>query len=226
MYFGFEGHPTDAIERQALLEERPIGIPYQGGFLLGSLATPPAARALVLIANDSGSARHIAPLRALARRFRAKGLATLMVDLLELAEQNASLATQALRIGAAREWLAKKSELNALPLVLLGMGLAAPAALMAAAADPSRLAAVIACGPFPGLAGAALENVKAPALLIAHADRFRDLKSQKAALASLQGEHELVVLHEPADPFDNALDIADAAVTFLSRESCHLRTVS
>lgn len=189
MYFGPEAHHPEAVERQALAEERAICIPHEGIFLSGSLCIPPSAHATVLIANDAGSARHLAPLRAIAQKLRAHGFATLMVDMLQLEEESACATVQASRIDSARAWLATK-EVGALPLVLFGMGLAAPAALISAAVRPRQVQAVIACGPFPSYAGIAPENLKVPALFIART---------------------------------GALEIAQAALAFLDRESCHLR---
>jgi putative phosphoribosyl transferase len=214
----------ETIERQALAEERAIGIPHQGAFLSGSFCAPAAAHAVVLIANDAGSARHLAKLRTIARQLRSQGFATLMVDLLMLEEEEEilSVAAQALRIDSARAWLLGR-EVGALPLVLFGMGLAAPAALISAARQPSQVTAVIACGPFPDHAGAALEHLEVPVLLIAQGDHACDLKSHRAALASLHGERDLMVLHEPREPIAAALEISLAALAFLDREGCHLR---
>jgi putative phosphoribosyl transferase len=225
MYFGTGTHHHEAIERQGLGEERPINIPHQGAFLSGSFCAPPFAHAVVVIANDAGSARHLAPLRTIARQLRSQGFATLMVDVLGLEEETASVKAQALRIDSARAWLATK-EVGALPLVLFGIGLAAPAALISASGQPLQVMAVIACGPFPGHAGLALERIKVPVLLIAQGDRACDLKSHRAAFASLRGERDLVVLHEPVDPIAAALEVALEALTFLARGSCHLRIAS
>jgi hypothetical protein len=222
MYFGCESKPIEAIELETLAEERPINIPHEGGFLSGSLCIPPSPDGVALIANDAGSARHIVPLRTIARQLRIRGFATLMVDMLLPEEERVSVMMQALRIGSARTWLSTR-DVGALPLVLFGLGLAAPAALISAATQPRQVQAVIACGPFPDQAGLALGNLKVPALLIAQADRDCDLKSHRLALAALHGERDLVVLPEPKEPILGALDIALAALDFLARESCHLR---
>jgi len=225
MYFGNTAHPIEALARRALAEERPINIPHGCDSLSGSLAVPPSPLGMVLIANDSGSGRHLPPLCALAQQLRSAGLGTLIVDVLELEEPNVSVTEMAKRIGSARDWLTN-GELARFPLVLFGLGQAAPSVLISAAARTSHVDAVIACGPFPDRAGLALDYVGVPTLLIAHGGSFTDVDAHRQTLASLHGERDLAVLHEPVDPFKSALDIARTALIFLSRESCNLRKAS
>ena len=148
----------------------------------------------------------------------------LMIDLLTSAEQTAEDVAARLRnepvllaerLESGRNWLLR-SKLAGLPVVLFGMGESAAAALLAAAARPSNVAAVIACGPKPDAAGIALEAVSAPTLLIAHADPFGEVGSHVRALGRLRGERDLVVLAELDDPIKRALDISRAAVAFLA----------
>jgi len=207
------------------IEERPVGIPHQDLFLTGSFAAPEHARAVVLIANDHGCARHIPALRALAAEFRGAGLATLLFDAVPVAEEGASAEMLAARIDSARAWL-RKTKLASLPSVLLGLGEAAPSALLSAAARPAGVSAVIACGRAPDEAGVALAMIDAPTLLIAQAGQLSDIGAHLRALGRLGGDRDLVVLHEPADPIEHALDIARAAVAFLARGGGHVRSAA
>src|SRR5438067_1322840 len=118
------------------------------------------------------------------------------------------------RLDAARTWL-EGSGLTGLPLVLLGMGTAAAAALLSAAAKPARVRAVVACGPRPDTAGIALRMVSAPALLIAHTGQFSDINAHLRTLARLEVQRDLIVLQDSGDPVDGAVDVARATLRFL-----------
>jgi putative phosphoribosyl transferase len=222
MHCGSTAHPTFARERHALAEETAISIPHELGVLNGSLAVTPSPRGIVLIANDAGSGRYVSPLHTLAHQLHMAGLGTLIVDVVELDEQKVSVTTMAKRVGSARNWLTN-GDLAKPPMVLFGLGQAAPAVLLSVAARPTHIDAVIACGPSPDRAGLALDYVGVPTLLIAHGGPCSDVEANRRTLALLHGERDMAVLHEPGDPFKAALDIARAALIFLSRESCHLR---
>jgi dienelactone hydrolase len=201
-----------------------VAIPHEGDFLTGSYATPRSPRAAVIIANDRGCARHVPALRALARELRAAGFATLMVDVVSVDEHavpglaahvRVSPTLLAARLESARAWLASPSRSN-LPQIVLGMGGAAPAALLCAAAHPAGIAAVVACGPRPDAAGMALGYVSAPALLIAHAGQFDEVEAHTRALGPLGSERDLVVLDDDVDPVKRALDVARVTIAFLA----------
>ena len=70
------------------------------------------------------------------------------------------------RVTDAIEWLDRRPSLAALPLGLFGASTGAAAALVAAAARPERVFAVVSRGGRPDLAGASLARVRAPTLLI------------------------------------------------------------
>jgi hypothetical protein len=220
-----ESHPLEAPGHSALAEERPINIPHEGGLLIGSLAIPLSPRGVVLIASDASGDGRASPLRALARQLRSEGLGTLIVKVVDLDEQKVSVTTIARRIGSARNWLTN-GELARPPLVLFGLGQAAPAVLVSVAVRPSHVDAVIACGPSPDRAGIAMEHVNVPVLLIAHSGAFSDVDANRRTLATIHGEQNLAVLHEVHDPFENALEIGREVLTFLARESGHLRKIS
>lgn len=160
--------PADVSVFRDLAEERPIAISIGSDYLTGSVAIPPSPIAVVLIANDVGCSRQRSGERDLARALRRSGLATVFVDVLKPCEQVwpdvAALLRQkvellARRIEAGREWVRRQPQLAALPVVLLGSGGAGPASLLAAAAHPGQLAAVIVRTSRPDLAGMALARI-------------------------------------------------------------------
>ena len=70
------------------------------------------------------------------------------------------------RVVAAIDWAGEQPALAALPIGCFGASTGAAAALVAAAARPARVRAVISRGGRPDLAGDALARVEAPTLLI------------------------------------------------------------
>lgn len=143
--------------------------------LAATLVVPEAARGAVLFAHGSGSSRHSPRNRAVAGQLNAAGYATILLDLLTAAEDEEDQLTRrhrfdvvllGERLGAAVDWACEERDLVGLPLGLFGASTGAAAALLAAAARPHRVAAVVSRGGRPDLAGAALNVVQAPTLLI------------------------------------------------------------
>ena len=141
----------------------------------GDLAIPDGAAGLVLFAHGSGSSRHSPRNRTVAERFHQYGLATLLVDLLTGDEERIDARTRELRfdIGLLADrltgivdWLRAQPETSELPIGLFGASTGAAAALVAAAARPFAVRAVVSRGGRPDLAGPALVEVEAPTLLI------------------------------------------------------------
>jgi pimeloyl-ACP methyl ester carboxylesterase len=143
--------------------------------LAADLAIPPRARGLVLFAHGSGSSRHSPRNRFVASVLQRAGLATLLLDLLTSDEERADATTGAFRfdvgllarrLGAVTERMADEPELRHLPIGYFGASTGAAAALIAAAAHPNVVGAVVSRGGRPDLAGAALHQVHAPTLLV------------------------------------------------------------
>jgi pimeloyl-ACP methyl ester carboxylesterase len=147
-----------------------------GGIVVdGDLVLPSPAAGLVIFAHGSGSSRFSRRNRAVAESLVEGGFATLLLDLLTREEEELDQHTGqyrfdigrlADRVVAAVDWAAERDALAALPIGLFGASTGAAAALMAAAARPARVRAVISRGGRPDLAGDALVWVDAPTLLI------------------------------------------------------------
>jgi putative phosphoribosyl transferase len=155
--------------------EQPVRVLAGPAGLDGDLATPTAARGVVLFAHGSGSGRHSPRNRQVAAPLGRAGFATLLLDLLTLEEEAADRASGrfrfdvellAGRLGAAADWLAAEQRTTGLPVGLFGASTGVGAALLAAAERPQAVAAVVSRGGRPDLAGPALGRVLAPTLLI------------------------------------------------------------
>ena len=150
-------------------------ISVAGVELVGDLIVEDHAVGLVLFAHGSGSSRHSPRNRAVASALNRRGLATLLVDLLTADEERLDEQTGQLRfdIGLLADrvvgivdWLGGQPDTAMLPLGLFGASTGAAAALVAAAARPAAVRAVVSRGGRPDLSGPALLEVQAPTLLI------------------------------------------------------------
>jgi dienelactone hydrolase len=152
-----------------------VHIPAADITIEGDLVAPSTATGLVIFAHGSGSSRFSRRNRAVADVLSTGGFATLLLDLLTREEEAVDQRTGqfrfdierlAARVIAAIDWTGTQRALAPLPIGCFGASTGAAAALMAAAARPLRVRAVISRGGRPDLAGDALPRVEAPTLLI------------------------------------------------------------
>jgi pimeloyl-ACP methyl ester carboxylesterase len=160
---------TTASSAHALQEVR---IPIGRAWLYGDLGLPARSSGLVLFAHGSGSGRHSARNRAVARHLQDRGIATLLFDLLTAEEEQVEL-----------------------PLGFFGASTGSAAALIAAAQLGQRVAAVVSRGGRPDLAGpAALAALRAPTLLIVGGADHGVIELNEQALRQLRCESQLEIV--------------------------------
>jgi putative phosphoribosyl transferase len=168
-----------------------VQIPVGARSLAGDLAVPAGVRGLVIFAHGSGSNRTSPRNRQIADALDRGGLATLLVDLLTLEEEDTDRRTGRLRFDmtllAARlvgfgAWAQKLPDLRGLPVGLFGASSGVGAALLAAAQQPRSFRAVVGRGGRPDLAGSSIRRVMAPTLLIVgeHDDQVLDINRRAA----------------------------------------------
>jgi pimeloyl-ACP methyl ester carboxylesterase len=165
---------------------------------------PAGASGVVVFAHGSGSSRHSSRNRFVAGTLQRSGLATLLLDLLTVEEEEEDRSTGHLRfdIGllagrlvGATEWLRGRPEAAGLPAGYFGASTGAAAALVAAARLPDAVAAVVSRGGRPDLAGDSLARVRAPTLLIVGGADVPVIGLNRAALARLAAPvKELVIV--------------------------------
>jgi putative phosphoribosyl transferase len=174
-----------------------------GGTIHGDLVVPDGAGGVVVFAHGSGSSRRSPRNREVAAHLRRQGLATLLFDLLTEAEEVADRDRGHLRFDI--DLLAQRVELTvttvvddpetrALPIGLFGASTGAAAALVAATRHPAPIAALVARGGRPDLAGDALDSVQAPTLLVVGERDPQVLALNEAAGARLRCQQRLVVV--------------------------------
>ena len=207
-----------------------VRIPVGHTWLHGDLAVPARALGLVLFAHGSGSGRHSARNRQVARRLQEARIATLLFDLLTLEEEQVDLRTRGhrfdialltRRVEAAAEWCRTEPRLRDLPLGLFGASTGSAAALIAAAQLGGRVRAVVSRGGRPDLAGhAALAAVQAPTLLIVGGADREVIALNEQVLPWLRCEHRMEIVPGATHLFEEPgtlEQVADLAAGWFTR---------
>jgi dienelactone hydrolase len=178
-------------------------IPAAGVVLEADIAVPQPARGMVLFAHGSGSSRFSPRNRYVAEHLQDAGLATVLADLLTVAEEQADARTGkmrfdigllATRLAALTDWLADQESTAGLSLGLFGASTGAGAALVAAAARPAHVRTLVSRGGRPDLAGEHLGRVRQPTLLIVGQRDPAVLELNRQAMQKLAGETRLVIV--------------------------------
>jgi len=185
--------------------------------LPADLAVPTEPIGVVVFAHGSGSSRHSPRNRHVAEQLNARGLATLLLDLLTGEEDAQNQRTRELRFNIAL--LAERLEYavqaagdqpatHGLPIGLFGASTGAAAALIAAAHRPDEVRAVVSRGGRGDLAGDALADVRAPTLLIVGGRDEPVIGMNRQAMARMACETRLEIVAGASHLFEEpgALD--------------------
>ncbi|MBD2443153.1 dienelactone hydrolase family protein [Dolichospermum sp. FACHB-1091] len=193
--------------------------------LEGNLVIPYSAIGIVLFAHGSGSSRYSPRNRYVAEVLQQAGLATLLLDLLTMEEEEIDLRTRHLRfdIGllasrlvGATDWLLQNPDTQELKIGYFGASTGAGAALVAAAKRGEVVKAIVSRGGRPDLAGSALPEVKAPTLLIVGGDDLPVIAINEDAMAQLHSIKRLEIVPGATHLFAEPGKLA--AVAHLARE--------
>lgn len=180
--------------RNATVDQQSVRVNAGPVMLEGYFALPDHPCGVVVFAHGSGSGRQSPRNRFVAQELQSTGLATLLIDLLTEAEEQAERYTRHLRfdIGllagrlvGATDWLAAEPRTAQLAVGYFGASTGGGAALVAAAERSDRVAAVVSRGGRPDLAGDALPLVIAPTLLIVGGSDESVIEMNEWALARL-----------------------------------------
>lgn len=167
--------------------------------LEGILRRPKGSLGLVIFAHGAGSSRLSPRNNYVAEELGSRGIATLLFDLLteeEVTDRTNVFDIRLLgqRLTEAVEWAQAESGLSDLPVGLFGASTGAAAALVAAAAAPSGIKAVVSRGGRADMAGEALRMVQAPVLLIVGSLDYTVIDLNRAAAEQLVCEHRLEIV--------------------------------
>lgn len=200
--------------------------------LQGDLRVPLDCRGLVIVAHGSGSSRFSRRNQHVASILGARGFATLLLDLLTREEEALDMYTAEFRfdlprlgprVEAAVAWARTRPGLGALPIGLFGASTGAGAALIAAAARPADIGAVVSRGGRPDLAGEALPHVTAPSLFIVGGLDDEVIRLNEDAMRRMRAPVQLVLVPGATHLFEEpgTLDaVASLAADWFDR---HLR---
>jgi dienelactone hydrolase len=193
-----------------------VAITGAGITLQGNLVIPPHATGIVAFAHGSGSSRFSPRNRFVAEVLHSAGVGTLLFDLLTESEaQNRDLVFDidllSERLLQATDWLAQEHLTRHLPIGYFGASTGAAAALVAAAARPEQVRAVVSRGGRPDLAGPHLGDVRAPTLLIVGERDDVVLGLNRAAYRELKAEKELIVVPDATHLFEEPGTLEEAA---------------
>jgi putative phosphoribosyl transferase len=176
-----------------------VEIPAGRRSLPGHLTVPAGAIGVVVFAHGSGSGRHSPRNQAVAGALTASGLGTLLFDLLTPEEESDrsnvfDIPLLGKRLGLATAWLVDQPVVGDLPLGYFGASTGAAAALWAAAEPEPPVGAIVSRGGRPDLAGARLEAVRAPTLLIVGGRDDAVLELNREAAQRLRCEHRIEIV--------------------------------
>ena len=188
------------VHQQVLVGSQALG---------GELTVPAHALGLVLFAHGSGSSRSSPRNRYVAQWLHSRRLATLLFDLLSETEGHDrakvfDITLLAQRLLQAMAWVRERPDLRALGVGLFGASTGAAAALVAAAERPRDVLAVVSRGGRPDLAGAALQQVRAPTLLIVGGADVDVLELNRDALRQMGCDKRLEVVPGATHLFEEA----------------------
>jgi dienelactone hydrolase len=182
----------------------PIRIPVTPNTAIeGNLTLPPNAKAVVTFAHGSGSGRFSPRNQYVAKTFNENNLATLLIDLLTVEEEQIDLSTAeyrfnigllAERLISATEWLKLDPSTKNMAFGYFGASTGAAAALIAAAKLTDDIKAVVSRGGRPDLAGDFLGQVRAPTLMLVGGDDTEVIELNKQALDLMSAEKKLIII--------------------------------
>jgi dienelactone hydrolase len=180
-----------------------LRIPVAGVLLEADVTVPEQARGVVAFAHGSGSSRHSPRNRYVAGELQAAGLGTVLADLLTEQEEELDARTGelrfdisllAVRVIALTDWVTEYEQTTGLTVGLFGASTGAAAALVAAAARPERVGAVVSRGGRPDLAGEFLRLVRAPTLLVVGGNDEVVIDLNRRAMQKLSVEARLAIV--------------------------------
>jgi dienelactone hydrolase len=186
-----------------VIDEKSVRLPAGEVELEGNLSVPENAMGIVVFAHGSGSSRFSRRNRRVAETLRERGMGTLLFDLLtaeeervdeQTAELRFDVALLAARLAHAAAWVTGSEDTAGLPIGYFGASTGAAAALVAAAAAPQNICAIVSRGGRPDLAGPELRRVQQPVLLIVGGADTGVIDLNRQAYAQLPGEKHLEIV--------------------------------
>lgn len=182
---------------------RGVCIEAAGARLAGELRLPRSARGLALFASSRDLGRLDRRQVDLAKRLNARGIGTLLFDLVETTdstEDERDVGLLSHRLLGATDWSARQWGVGGLPLSYVATGLGSAAALSAAAIRSGRICAIASYSGRPDLATEDLSRVTAPTLLVDEGGDSLLAQASERAAAQLCCSHRLATVKPNSAP--------------------------
>lgn len=211
------------------METAAVRIETDGVSVEADLTPVSDARGMVIFVHGSGSSRFSPRNRHVARVLNVYRFSTILADLLTPQEEAVDRETAAIRFDipllarrttAMIDWAVTLPETHGIPIGLFGASTGAAAAVIAAAARPDDVRAVVSRGGRVDLAEDALEACRAPLLMIVGERDEPVERLHWRSIPRLQCEHKLVVVPGAGHLFEEpgALDrVSELAAHWFER---------
>jgi dienelactone hydrolase len=182
--------------------QHPITLIADSVHLEGILTIPKNAKKIVVFAHGSGSSHLSTRNQFVAKKLNEADIATLLFDLLTMAEEEEDDRTLeyrfdidflARRLIHTIQWIKNTETIKDLSLGLFGASTGAGAALTTAASEP-LVKAVVSRGGRPDLAAPILSQVKIPVLLIVGGNDQPVIEMNQDALTQLTSIKKLEII--------------------------------
>jgi dienelactone hydrolase len=188
--------------------------------LTAEVSVPRLADGIVVFCHGNRNRRHGSANRTVAEGLAEEGIATAVCNLLTPAEEKLDeqiagprfeIRQLAGRLVDLTDELLRDEGTRHLKIAYFGASTAAAAALVAAAARPLVVRAVVSFGGLPQLAGPALQNVEAPTLLLVGEHDWQIMDGNREALAKIRAPKSLQVVPAGTHLFAGPGALAEAS---------------
>jgi dienelactone hydrolase len=198
------------MEEQMLNDPQEVIITAGSVHLDGILTVPKNAKSIVLFVHGSGSSHLSKRNQLVAKQLNDANIATLLFDLLTVAEEEEDERTLefrfdieflAERLKNTLQWVKTTPMTENLAVGLFGASTGGAAALVIAAEEP-RIKAIVSRGGRPDLAFDALAKVTAPVLFIVGGNDLPVIKMNEDAMLKLHHTKKLEIIPGATHLFD------------------------
>jgi hypothetical protein len=185
----------------------PVRIPLPPFWIRGTLRLPDGCRGLVVVAQGSGSSKPSHRDQPVFDELVEARIGHAHLDLAMSSEEEFDADTElqwsdvhflAGRLVVATDWLAQQANTRELSIGYWAAKTHAAVALVAAAARPSLVKAVVTRDGRPDLVEPALRTVVAPTLLIVEADDRRVVDANRTAMHLIAADQDLRLVQQHA----------------------------
>jgi len=190
-----------------------MSLPQHAVELPGVLDLPRRPRAVLVMTRGTCGTTTDARTRRFSELLCREGIGTLRVELVDEVEvvdprvvYDVELLTE--RLYGAVSWLEHRSLTAGVPVVMLGAGTAAAAAMCCAARPDAQVAAVVCHGGRPDLADESLGALRVPVLLVARTSDRRTTAILRATRARLRTANDLILVQHSGDPLQEEHETA------------------